>query len=85
MAKDKDQQRIAAAEKVRQAEEACDTLGEALARAGVRLPSLGVDPCAYAATDPIPLVDLGRCMPDVALALAAVVDRGVEQRRAGRG
>ncbi|AZK94785.1 MULTISPECIES: hypothetical protein [Streptomyces] len=85
MAKDRDQQRIAAAEKIRAAEEAFDTLGEALARAGVRLPSLGVDPCAYAATDPIPLVELGRCMPDVALALAAVIDRGVEHRRACQG
>ncbi|MEU3597379.1 hypothetical protein ABZ714_01385 [Streptomyces sp. NPDC006798] len=68
-----------ATETIRQAEEACDALGEALARAGVRLPSLGVDPCAYAAVDPIPLIELGRVRPDVALALAAAVDRGVHQ------
>ncbi|MEU5161315.1 hypothetical protein AB0G74_17135 [Streptomyces sp. NPDC020875] len=65
-----------ATEKIRQAEEACDTLGEALALAGVRLPSLGVDPCTYAEFDPVPLVQLGRVRPDVALALAAVVERG---------
>ncbi|MFE3092847.1 hypothetical protein ACFXG1_03390 [Streptomyces sp. NPDC059248] len=62
--------------KIRQAEEACDALGEALARAGVRLPSLGVDPCTYAAADPLPLIELGRVAPPVALALAAVVERG---------
>ncbi|MGV9311755.1 hypothetical protein ACWDR0_06120 [Streptomyces sp. NPDC003691] len=82
MANDGDRQRSAAAVKIRQAEEACDILGEALARAGVRLPSLGVDACAYGADDPLPLIELGRCMPAVALALAAVIEQGVQRRRA---
>ncbi|MFI1962791.1 hypothetical protein ACH429_01365 [Streptomyces pathocidini] len=62
--------------KAREAEEARDALAVALERAGLRLPSLQVDAATYADAVPRPLVDLGRCPPSVALALAAVIEKG---------
>ncbi|MGW4032814.1 hypothetical protein ACWEFL_26520 [Streptomyces sp. NPDC004838] len=76
--------RWSAAEKIRNAEEARDALAAALERAGIRLPSLGVDPYTYASAVPLPLVELGRCSPSVALALAAVIEQGTDRGAARR-
>lgn len=59
-----------------EAEEARRQLADALHEAGVPLPTLRVDPCSFADQPPRPLVDLGRCTPTVARALAAAVQRG---------
>ncbi|MFB7636830.1 hypothetical protein ACFC0M_38610 [Streptomyces sp. NPDC056149] len=45
-------------------------LREALARAGIILPSLGLDPVSYAHRTMPPLVELGRCNTDTARRLA---------------
>ncbi|AJC58460.1 MULTISPECIES: hypothetical protein [Streptomyces] len=45
-------------------------LREALARAGIILPSLGLDPVSYAHRTMPPLVELGRCNMDTARRLA---------------
>ncbi|MFI1205845.1 hypothetical protein ACH4VR_41595 [Streptomyces sp. NPDC020883] len=45
-------------------------LREALARAGIVLPSLGLDPVSYAHRSLPPLVELGRCNTDTARRLA---------------
>ncbi|HZG02970.1 MAG TPA: hypothetical protein VE546_05260 [Streptomyces sp.] len=64
-------------ERLRIAEEATDELREALRGAGVTLPSLRVDLVSYASeTAEPPLVELGRCTPEVARRLAAVLVRG---------
>lgn len=65
-----------AVEKIRAAENARDALAAALARAGVGLPSLRVDTATYADSVPRPLVDLGRCPPHVAQALAVLIEKG---------
>jgi hypothetical protein len=41
-------------------------LRTALARAGITLPSLGLDPLMIARDVPTPLVELGRCTPETA-------------------
>ncbi|MFE7297898.1 hypothetical protein [Streptomyces sp. NPDC057579] len=41
-------------------------LQEALARVGIVLPSLGLDPVSYAHSAMRPLVELGRCNMDTA-------------------
>ncbi|MER6130567.1 hypothetical protein [Streptomyces sp. NPDC001815] len=48
-------------ERVRSTEDAVRCLRAALARAGVVLPSLGVDPVTAATGEPFALVELGRC------------------------
>ncbi|GGP90519.1 hypothetical protein [Streptomyces roseolilacinus] len=63
-------ERAAAAERIREAEEACDELRAALSGAGVTLPSLGLDCVSLAADPPYPLVELGRCAPRTARRLA---------------
>ncbi|MCX3060800.1 hypothetical protein [Streptomyces beihaiensis] len=65
-----------AAARIREAEEARDTLAAALGRAGLQLPSLRVDIAAYADAVPRPLVELGRCSPHLARAMAAAIERG---------
>ncbi|MFJ8694389.1 hypothetical protein [Streptomyces roseolilacinus] len=63
-------ERAAAAERIREAEEACEELRAALSGAGVTLPSLGLDCVSLAADPPYPLVELGRCAPRTARRLA---------------
>ncbi|MGP3981418.1 hypothetical protein [Streptomyces sp. KR80] len=70
-------QRIAAAERIRAAEEARDELRSALAGVGVKLPSLRIDLPSCTGDRPRPLVDLGRCNVETAVALAAAL-RGCE-------
>lgn len=59
-------------------------LADALARAGIVLPSLGVDQVPVIGSG-VFLVELGRARPDVIAQLAAVVRLGVEARRAQSG
>lgn len=58
---------------VEEAEETVEELRQALARAGIVLPSLGLDPATLAREAPCPLVDLGRCSVDVAARVAAAL------------
>lgn len=58
---------------VGEAEAARDELREALTAVDVLLPSLGVDAVTFAGTYLPPLVELGRCKPDVARKLAAAL------------
>ncbi|MFK4149874.1 hypothetical protein [Streptomyces sp. NPDC004065] len=58
---------------VREAEETLAELRDALERAGITLPSLGLDPAGLAREAPCPLVDLGRCSVETAARLAAVL------------
>ncbi|CAM5671015.1 hypothetical protein SPURM210S_03018 [Streptomyces purpurascens] len=44
-----------------------------LAKAGITLPSLGLDPVSLAREAPCPLVELGRCSVETARRLAAVL------------
>ncbi|WP_406058090.1 hypothetical protein OG462_15845 [Streptomyces sp. NBC_01077] len=62
------------------AQEAVTELREALARAGIRLPSLGPDVVTLAADPPRPLVALGCCTVETARLLAAAVLPGEESR-----
>ncbi|GAA3921631.1 hypothetical protein GCM10022244_33590 [Streptomyces gulbargensis] len=65
---------------VRVAQEAVTELREALARAGITLPSLGLDVVTLAAEPPRPLVELGCCTVETARLLAAAVLPGEEDR-----
>lgn len=56
-----------------EASEAVRELGEALGRAGISLPSLGLDAVTLTADPPRPLVDLGRCTAATARLLAAAL------------
>ncbi|GAA2432072.1 hypothetical protein [Streptomyces glaucus] len=58
---------------VEEAEETVKELRTALAKAGITLPSLGLDPVSLAREAPSPLVELGRCSVDTARRLAAVL------------
>lgn len=58
---------------VQDAEKAVAELRAALQRAGITLPSLGLDPVTCAAEPPWPLVELGRCTVETARRLAAVL------------
>lgn len=63
---------------MRSTDEACEAavreLGDALERAGVVLPSLGLDAVTLTSGPPrTPLVDLGRCSADIARQLTAVL------------
>ncbi|MET8566887.1 hypothetical protein [Streptomyces sp. NPDC004783] len=58
---------------VEAAEAAVEELRAALVRAGIVLPSLGVDPVSLAREAPCPLVELGRCSVETARRLAAVL------------
>ncbi|MCX4233500.1 hypothetical protein ACH4Y0_05255 [Streptomyces sp. NPDC020707] len=58
---------------VEQAEETVKELREALATAGIKLPTLRLDPVTLAREAPCPLVELGRCSVETAARLAAVL------------
>ncbi|MEF9903752.1 hypothetical protein [Streptomyces sp. P9-A2] len=58
---------------VEEAEGVVKELRELLVKAGITLPSLGLDPVSLAREAPCPLVDLGRCSVETARRLAAVM------------
>ncbi|MFF5441037.1 hypothetical protein [Streptomyces achromogenes] len=58
---------------IEEAEEALRELRSALEKAGVVLPSLGLDPVSLVREVPSPLVDLGRCSVRTARRLAAAL------------
>ncbi|MCT4356356.1 hypothetical protein M5362_24830 [Streptomyces sp. Je 1-79] len=68
--------RETAVDEIRDARAARDELRAALAEVGVRLPSLGLDLVSLASPHLTPLVDLGRCRPDVARRLASALRAG---------
>ncbi|MDN3295658.1 hypothetical protein QWM81_16680 [Streptomyces ficellus] len=59
--------------RISDAEDAVAELRVALERAGIVLPSLGLDPVTSAAEPARPLVELGRCTVETARRLAAVL------------
>lgn len=58
------------------AEESRDALSRALERAGLHLLTMRLDPQTSAERSLHPLIDLGRCSPRMARALAVVIERG---------
>ncbi|MCX5387882.1 hypothetical protein [Streptomyces sp. NBC_00083] len=64
---------LTAEERVRAAEDAVEQLRDGLARVGVMLPSLRIDPLTCTGHVLYPLMDLGRCNMDMALRLVAVL------------
>ncbi|MFC9249481.1 hypothetical protein ACFT7S_37175 [Streptomyces sp. NPDC057136] len=68
------ERRRAAAGRVRVAEDAVERLRDGLARVGVKLPSLRIDPVSCAGNEPSPLVDLGCCNLDTAQRLSEVLE-----------
>ncbi|UGY92379.1 hypothetical protein [Streptomyces gobiensis] len=62
--------------KIRNAEEVADELRNALAKVGITLPSLRIDPVTCAREEPMPLVDLGCCNLDTARRLTAAIRAG---------
>ncbi|MFI1936361.1 hypothetical protein ACH44C_04045 [Streptomyces purpureus] len=58
---------------VADAREAVAELRSALRKAGVTLPSLGLDPVSCAYETPRPLVELGRCTVETARRLTAAL------------
>lgn len=58
---------------LKEAERAHAELCAALRNAGVVLPSVRLDPMAYAEETPRPLIDLGRCNVPTARALTAAL------------
>lgn len=60
---------------VEEAEEVVKELRAVLAKAGISLPSLGLDPVSLAREAPCPLVELGRCSVETARRIAAAVVR----------
>ncbi|MER6920739.1 hypothetical protein [Streptomyces spiralis] len=58
---------------VQEAEETVAELRAVLEKAGIALPSLGLDPAGLARESPCPLVELGRCSVETAARLAAVL------------
>ncbi|MFH8218538.1 MULTISPECIES: hypothetical protein [unclassified Streptomyces] len=58
---------------VQEAEETLVELRTALEKAGITLPSLGLDPSGLAREAPCPLVELGRCSVETAARLVAVL------------
>ncbi len=68
------ERRQEAAGRVRAAEDAVARLRSGLARVGVKLPSLRIDPVSCAGNEPAPLVDLGRCSIETALRLSVQLE-----------
>lgn len=64
---------ITASERLKEAEDVRDELWAALHAAGVTLPSLCVEPAAYADAWPRPLLELGRCNLSTARLLTAAL------------
>ena len=60
-------------DRVAETEECVEELRAVLAMHGIKLPSLGIEPAAYAHRPSLPLVALGNCHVDVARAIAAVL------------
>lgn len=60
---------------VGEAEDVVKELRAALAKAGISLPSLGLDPVSLAREAPCPLIELGRCSVETARRIAAAVLR----------
>ncbi|WP_371238404.1 hypothetical protein [Streptomyces pimonensis] len=60
---------------VEEAEDVVKELRAALEKAGISLPSLGLDPVSLAREAPRPLVELGRCSVETARRIAAAVVR----------
>ncbi|WP_406729829.1 hypothetical protein WJ438_27655 [Streptomyces sp. GD-15H] len=58
---------------VEEAEEVVKELRALLAKTGITLPSLGLDPVGLAREAPCPLVDLGRCSVETARRIAAAM------------
>ncbi|MFH8344760.1 hypothetical protein [Streptomyces sp. NPDC018045] len=58
---------------IKNAEEARDELRTALTAVGVKLPTLSLDAASLSGDIARPLVTLGRCTPEVARHLAAVL------------
>ncbi|MEU7148023.1 hypothetical protein [Streptomyces sp. NPDC045470] len=58
---------------IKNAEEARDELRTALTAVGVKLPTLSLDAASLTGDIARPLVTLGRCTPEVARRLAAVL------------
>ncbi|MFI9391981.1 hypothetical protein [Streptomyces bauhiniae] len=61
------------ADRVEEAERTLEELRTALEKAGIKLPSLRLDPISLACEAPIPLVELGRCSVQTAALLAAAL------------
>lgn len=68
------------AEKIKEAEVAVGELREVLARIGVTLPSLRLDPISCAYERPRPLVEFGRCTVETAQRLTTVLREAGEER-----
>lgn len=66
-------------DRVGAAQEAVNRLRAELAKAGITLPSLRLEPVSSAGNDPAPLVDLGRCNVETADRLSALLE-GARQR-----
>lgn len=62
-------------EAVEKAEDIVQELRTALGQQGIKLPSLGVDPLTVVRDEPTPLVELGRCTPQVAALLVRALRR----------
>lgn len=58
---------------VEEAEDIVKELRTVLAKAGITLPTLRIDPASLAREAPCPLVELGRCSVETAARLAAAV------------
>ncbi|MEU6240953.1 hypothetical protein [Streptomyces sp. NPDC047024] len=58
---------------VEEAERTLVELRDALAKAGIKLPSLGIDPVSVVREAPCPLVELGRCSVETAARLVAAL------------
>lgn len=65
-----------------EARRALKSLKDALSYVGIVLPSLDMDHLSSLSPIDGPLIELGRCRPDVALELAEVIRRGVPLDRA---
>jgi hypothetical protein len=65
-----------------EARRALTSLKTALEYVGIVLPSLDLDHVSTVSSIHGPLIELGRCRPDVALELAEVIRRGVPLERA---
>ncbi|MFD8915555.1 hypothetical protein [Streptomyces sp. NPDC059575] len=58
---------------VEEAERTLVELRDALAKAGIKLPSLGIDAISVVREAPCPLIELGRCSVETAARLVAAL------------
>jgi hypothetical protein len=68
-------QNLSPTQAIEKAEVTVQELRTVLARAGIKLPSLRVDPLTVVRDEPTPLVELGRCTPQVAALLVKALQR----------